>query len=80
MLTSDLALREDPIYEQITRRWLAHPEELADAFARAWFKLIHRDLGPVVRYLGPLVPQEELLWQDHIPTGQSQLGVLPWQR
>jgi catalase-peroxidase len=75
MLTTDLALRVDPVYEKITRRWLDHPEELADAFARAWFKLIHRDMGPVVRYLGPLVPREKLLWQDIIPSGQSQLSA-----
>jgi catalase-peroxidase len=74
MLTTDLSMRLDPVYEKITRRWLEHPEELADAFARAWFKLIHRDLGPVVRYLGPLVPQEKLLWQDIVPSGQSQLS------
>ncbi|MEV0945328.1 catalase/peroxidase HPI [Rhodococcus sp. NPDC049939] len=67
MLTTDLSLRIDPVYEQITRRWLDHPEELAEEFAKAWFKLIHRDMGPVVRYLGPLVPQETLLWQDPIP-------------
>ena len=67
MLTSDLALRFDPIYEKITRRWLDHPDELADAFARAWFKLIHRDMGPVDLYRGPLVPSEHLLWQDPIP-------------
>ncbi|MFG1796435.1 catalase/peroxidase HPI [Nocardia sp. NPDC049149] len=67
MLTTDLALRVDPIYEQITRRWLDHPEELADEFAKAWFKLTHRDMGPIVRYLGPLVPQETLLWQDPVP-------------
>jgi catalase-peroxidase len=67
MLTTDLALRLDPVYEQITRRWLEHPEELADAFARAWFKLTHRDMGPRVRYLGPLVPAEELIWQDVVP-------------
>jgi catalase-peroxidase len=67
MLTTDLSLRMDPVYEQITRRWLAHPEELADAFARAWFKLTHRDMGPVARYLGPEVPAEELLWQDPVP-------------
>jgi catalase-peroxidase len=74
MLTTDLALRLDPAYEKITRRWLDHPEELADAFARAWFKLIHRDMGPVVRYLGPLVPQEKLLWQDIVPEGESKLS------
>jgi catalase-peroxidase len=67
MLTTDLALRLDPIYEKISRRFLEHPEEFADAFARAWFKLTHRDMGPVARYLGPDVPQEELLWQDPIP-------------
>ena len=67
MLTSDIALRVDPAYEKISRRFLAHPEELADAFARAWFKLTHRDMGPVARYLGPLVPQEVLIWQDPIP-------------
>nr|WP_245934234.1 catalase/peroxidase HPI [Branchiibius hedensis] len=67
MLTSDLALRVDPVYEKISRRFMEHPEELADAFARAWFKLTHRDMGPVSRYLGPEVPSEELLWQDPIP-------------
>ncbi len=67
MLTTDLSLRIDPAYEKITRRWLDHPEELADEFARAWYKLTHRDMGPVARYLGPLVPQETLLWQDPIP-------------
>ncbi|MFE3455843.1 catalase/peroxidase HPI [Nonomuraea sp. NPDC059194] len=67
MLTTDLSLRYDPIYEQITRRWLENPDELADAFARAWFKLTHRDMGPVARYLGPEVPSETLLWQDPLP-------------
>ncbi|KPX23105.1 Catalase/hydroperoxidase HPI [Pseudomonas syringae pv. delphinii] len=67
MLTSDLALRFDPAYEQISRRFLANPEQLADAFARAWFKLTHRDMGPLTRYLGPETPTEELLWQDPIP-------------
>jgi catalase-peroxidase len=67
MLTSDLALRFDPIYEPISRRFLANPDQLADAFARAWFKLIHRDMGPLSRYLGPELPAEELLWQDPIP-------------
>jgi catalase-peroxidase len=67
MLTTDLSLRFDPAYEKVSRRFLAHPEELADAFARAWFKLTHRDMGPRVRYLGPEVPAEELLWQDPIP-------------
>ena len=75
MLTTDLSMRVDPIYEPITRRWLDHPEELADAFARAWFKLVHRDMGPVARYVGPLVPKEALLWQDNIPAGQSKLSA-----
>ena len=69
MLTSDLALRFDPAYEKITRRWLDHPQELDDAFARAWFKLTHRDMGPLARYLGKYVPKEVLLWQDPIPAG-----------
>jgi len=67
MLTTDLALRFDPAYEKISRRFYAHPDQLADAFARAWFKLTHRDMGPHVRYLGPLVPKEQLSWQDPIP-------------
>ena len=75
MLTTDLSMRFDPIYEKITRRWLDHPEELADEFARAWFKLIHRDMGPVSRYRGPLVPKETLLWQDIVPAGQGQLSA-----
>jgi catalase-peroxidase len=67
MLTTDLALRFDPVYEQISRRFQQHPEAFADAFARAWFKLTHRDMGPIVRYLGPEVPAETLLWQDPLP-------------
>jgi catalase-peroxidase len=67
MLTTDLALRFDPAYEKISRRFYEHPDQLADAFARAWFKLTHRDMGPIVRYLGPLVPKETLPWQDPIP-------------
>ena len=67
MLTTDLSLRFDPEYEKISRRFLDNPDELADAFARAWYKLTHRDMGPLARYLGPDVPQEELLWQDPIP-------------
>ena len=67
MTTADMALRMDPIYEKISRRFLQHPEELADAFARAWFKLTHRDMGPRARYLGALVPKEVLIWQDPIP-------------
>ena len=71
MLTTDLSLRFDPAYEKISRRFLEHPDQFADAFARAWFKLTHRDMGPIVRYLGPLVPKEELIWQDPIPGGRS---------
>ncbi|QOJ17933.1 MAG: catalase/peroxidase HPI [Phycisphaeraceae bacterium] len=67
MLTTDLSLRFDPVYEKISRRFLEHPEQFADAFARAWFKLTHRDMGPKVRYLGPEVPTEDLIWQDPIP-------------
>jgi catalase-peroxidase len=67
MLTSDIALRVDPAYEKITRYFLAHPDRFAESFARAWYKLTHRDLGPIDRYLGPLVPKEELLWQDPVP-------------
>jgi catalase-peroxidase len=67
MLTTDLSLRVDPAYEKISRRFYEHPDQFADAFARAWFKLTHRDMGPVVRYLGPLVPKEILIWQDPIP-------------
>jgi catalase-peroxidase len=67
MLTTDLALRFDPAYEKVSRRFLEHPEQFADAFARAWFKLTHRDMGPRARYLGPEVPKEELIWQDPIP-------------
>jgi catalase-peroxidase len=67
MLTTDLALRYDPAYEKISRRFLENPDQFADAFARAWYKLTHRDMGPRARYLGPLVPKEELLWQDPIP-------------
>ena len=73
MLTTDLSLRFDPIYEPISRRFYEHPEELADAFARAWFKLTHRDMGPIVRYLGPLVPKEELIWQDPVPAVDHKL-------
>ena len=67
MLTTDLALRFDPAYEKISRRFYEHPDQFADAFARAWFKLTHRDMGPIARYLGPLVPKETLIWQDPIP-------------
>ncbi|MFF3690310.1 catalase/peroxidase HPI [Streptomyces sp. NPDC002187] len=73
MLTTDLSLRFDPAYEQISRRFLENPDEFADAFARAWFKLTHRDMGPVVRYLGPEVPAETLLWQDPLPAVTHEL-------
>ncbi len=73
MLTTDLALRADPVYEQISRRFLEHPDVFADAFARAWFKLTHRDMGPIQRYLGPLVPQETLIWQDPVPAVTHEL-------
>ena len=73
MLTTDLALRMDPVYEKISRRFLAKPSEFADAFARAWFKLTHRDMGPRARYIGPEVPAEELIWQDPIPAVNHKL-------
>lgn len=73
MSTADLALRMDPAYEKISRRFHQNPQELADAFARAWYKLTHRDMGPIARYLGPLVPSEELIWQDPIPAVNHQL-------
>jgi catalase-peroxidase len=73
MLTTDLALRFDPVYEPISRRFLEHPDQFADAFARAWFKLTHRDMGPLPRYLGSLVPQEKLIWQDIVPDVDHEL-------
>ena len=82
MLTTDLALRFDPAYEKIARHFHAHPDQFADAFARAWFKLTHRDMGPIVRYLGPLVPKEQLPWQDpipavdHAPIGDQDIAAL----
>jgi catalase-peroxidase len=74
MLTTDLALRLDPAYEKISRRFYEHPDQFADAFARAWFKLTHRDMGPIQRYLGPLVPKETLIWQDPIPASKGALS------
>src|SRR5437667_3054754 len=82
MLTTDLSLRFDPAYEKISRRFYEHPDQFADAFARAWFKLTHRDMGPIVRYLGPLVPKEQLPWQDPIPAvdhpliGEPEIAAL----
>ena len=73
MLTTDLSLRFDPVYGPISQRFLEHPDELADAFARAWFKLTHRDMGPIARYLGPEVPSEELIWQDPVPAVDHEL-------
>ncbi len=73
MLTTDLSLRVDPVYEQISRRFLDNPDQFADAFARAWYKLTHRDMGPIQRYLGPLVPQETLIWQDPVPAVDHEL-------
>jgi catalase-peroxidase len=73
MTTADLSLKFDPIYEPIARRYLENPEEFADAFSRAWFKLIHRDMGPRSRYLGPEVPEEELIWQDPVPPVDHEL-------
>jgi catalase-peroxidase len=73
MLTTDLSLRFDPVYEKISRRFYENPDQFADAFARAWFKLTHRDMGPKVRYLGPLVPEETLIWQDPIPEVDHEL-------
>ena len=73
MLTTDLSLRFDPAYEKISRRFMENPDQFADAFARAWFKLTHRDMGPRARYLGPEVPAEDLIWQDPIPTVDHEL-------
>ena len=81
MLTTDLSLRFDPAYEKISRRFMDHPEELAEAFARAWFKLTHRDMGPRARYLGPEVPAEELIWQDPIPRSTTRWSTTrTWRR
>ena len=73
MLTTDLALRFDPAYGKISRRFYEHPDQFADAFAKAWFKLTHRDMGPISRYLGPLVPKEPQLWQDPVPAVDHEL-------
>ena len=73
MLTTDLSLRMDPVYEPISRRFMENPDEFADAFARAWFKLTHRDMGPVARYQGPEVPDEQLIWQDPVPDADHEL-------
>jgi catalase-peroxidase len=75
MTTADMALRMDPAYEKISRRFHENPDQFADAFARAWFKLLHRDMGPKTRYLGPEVPSEELIWQDPVPAGNADFDV-----
>ena len=75
MTTADISLREDPIYRKISKRFHENPEELADAFAKAWFKLLHRDMGPKTRYMGPEVPAEELIWQDPVPAGNTDYDV-----
>ena len=75
MTTADIALREDPSYKEISKRFHENPEEFADAFARAWFKLLHRDMGPKVRYMGPEVPSEELIWQDPVPVGNTNYDI-----
>jgi catalase-peroxidase len=75
MFTTDLALRTDPAYEKVSRRFLANPDEFADAFARAWFKLTHRDMGPIARYQGALVPKEALIWQDPLPKAQGKISA-----
>src|SRR5206468_1426184 len=73
MFTTDLSLRMDPAYDKISRRFLEHPDQFADAFSKAWFKLTHRDMGPLSRYLGPLVPKEPLIWQDPVPPVDHEL-------
>ena len=75
MTTADMAMREDPIYRKISKRFHENPDEFANAFARAWFKLLHRDMGPRSRYIGPEVPDEELIWQDPIPPGNTKYDV-----
>jgi len=75
MTTADMAIREDPIYNKIAKRFHENPDELVDAFARAWFKLLHRDMGPRTRYMGPEVPEEELIWQDPVPAGNTDYDV-----
>tara|TARA_B100001540_G_C15725282_1_gene604981 strand:- start:242 stop:1273 length:1032 start_codon:yes stop_codon:yes gene_type:complete len=75
MTTADMAMREDPSYKEISKHFHANPDEFADAFAKAWFKLLHRDMGPKVRYLGPEVPNEDLIWQDPVPSGNTDYSV-----
>ena len=75
MTTADMAMREDPSYKEISKRFHENPDEFADAFARAWFKLLHRDMGPKTRYMGPEVPEEELIWQDPVPAGDSSYDI-----
>ena len=75
MTTADMAMREDPIYREISKRFHENPDQFADAFARAWFKLLHRDMGPRSRYMGPEVPEEELIWQDPVSPGNTDYDV-----
>ena len=75
MTTADMAMREDPSYREVSKRFHENPEEFADAFARAWFKLLHRDMGPKTRYMGPEIPEEELIWQDPVPAGNSDYDI-----
>ncbi|MEC9097694.1 MAG: peroxidase family protein, partial [Pseudomonadota bacterium] len=75
MATTDIALREDPIYKEISKRFHENPDEFADAFARAWFKLLHRDMGPITNYIGPEAPTEELIWQDPVPAGNKDYDI-----
>ena len=75
MTTADMAMREDPEYRKVSKRFHENPDQFADAFARAWFKLLHRDMGPKSRYLGPEVPEEDLIWQDPIPEGNKSFDI-----
>ena len=75
MTTADMAMREDPSYKEISKRFHENPDQFADAFARAWFKLLHRDMGPRTRYMGPEVPEEDLIWQDTVPAGNTDYDV-----
>ena len=80
MTTADIAMREDPEYRKVSKRFHENPDQFADAFARAWFKLLHRDMGPKSRYLGPEVPEEDLIWQDPIPEGNNLLILMLQKR
>ena len=75
MTTADMAMKEDPSYNKISKKFHENPDIFADTFARAWFKLLHRDMGPKSRYMGPEIPEEDLIWQDPIPTGNSSYSI-----